>query len=85
MITTIDKAGRVVVPAEIRRWLGLGPGTEIEITVEAAEIRIVKAAPPPAIMKHRGRLLARPRVPVEKRTDVDVSRLIEEERERCPT
>lgn len=31
MRTTIDKAGRVVVPKPIRDALGLAPGTEIEI------------------------------------------------------
>jgi AbrB family looped-hinge helix DNA binding protein len=32
MRTTIDKAGRVVVPAAIRERAGLTPGTELEIT-----------------------------------------------------
>jgi AbrB family looped-hinge helix DNA binding protein len=32
MRTTIDKAGRVVIPASIRDRTGLSPGTTLEIT-----------------------------------------------------
>jgi AbrB family looped-hinge helix DNA binding protein len=39
MRTTIDKAGRVVIPREIRRRVGLGPG-EVEIVVDGAGVRI---------------------------------------------
>lgn len=31
MRTTIDKAGRIVVPERLRDALGMGPGTELEI------------------------------------------------------
>ncbi len=30
--TTIDKAGRIVVPKKLRDRLGLAPGTEVEIS-----------------------------------------------------
>jgi AbrB family looped-hinge helix DNA binding protein len=33
MRTTIDKAGRVVVPKRLRDELGLTPGRELELTV----------------------------------------------------
>jgi AbrB family looped-hinge helix DNA binding protein len=39
MRASIDKAGRVVIPREIRRRVGLGPG-EVEITVDGAAVRI---------------------------------------------
>lgn len=39
MQTTIDKAGRVVIPREIRRRVGLDAG-EVEITVDGAAVRI---------------------------------------------
>jgi AbrB family looped-hinge helix DNA binding protein len=39
MRTTIDKAGRVVIPREIRRRVGLEPG-EVEITTDGAGVRI---------------------------------------------
>lgn len=31
MSTTIDRAGRVVIPQQVRRRLGLEPGTRLEI------------------------------------------------------
>lgn len=40
MITTIDKAGRVVVPKAMRDRLGLAPGTELEIVEDGAGLRI---------------------------------------------
>ena len=39
MRTTIDKAGRLVVPKALRDRLGLHPG-EVEITVDGASLRI---------------------------------------------
>lgn len=35
----MDKAGRVVIPREIRRRVGLGPGS-VEVTVDGAAVRI---------------------------------------------
>ena len=39
MRTTIDKAGRLVVPKVLRDQLGLGSG-EVEITAEGASLRV---------------------------------------------
>jgi AbrB family looped-hinge helix DNA binding protein len=39
MRTTIDKAGRVVIPKALREQSGITPG-EVEISVEGAAIRI---------------------------------------------
>ena len=39
MITTIDKAGRVVIPKALRENVGLAPG-EVEITVDGASLRL---------------------------------------------
>jgi AbrB family looped-hinge helix DNA binding protein len=43
MRTTIDKAGRVVIPAPIRDRLGLRPG-QVELTVEGSALRIEAVA-----------------------------------------
>lgn len=43
MRTTIDKAGRVVIPREIRRQVGLTSG-EVEITADGAAVRIEPVA-----------------------------------------
>ncbi|MBK8867412.1 MAG: AbrB/MazE/SpoVT family DNA-binding domain-containing protein [Dermatophilaceae bacterium] len=40
MLVTIDKAGRVVIPKDIRDRLSLAPDTELEATVEGAELRL---------------------------------------------
>ncbi|MBM3221230.1 MAG: AbrB/MazE/SpoVT family DNA-binding domain-containing protein [Candidatus Rokubacteria bacterium] len=38
MKTTIDKAGRVVIPASVRAKVGLRPGTEVDVLVEDGTI-----------------------------------------------
>jgi len=84
MTTTIDKAGRIVIPAGMRERLGLRPGTPIEITVEDASIRLVAATPQPRLARNGRRLVARPVVPSQQRPRVDVAALVEEERSRWP-
>jgi AbrB family looped-hinge helix DNA binding protein len=84
MRTTIDKAGRVVVPADMRRRLGLEPGTEIEMIVEGFTVRLARVVPGPELTRRGNRLVARSRVPKGKRPRVDVAALIEEERDRWP-
>jgi len=84
MKTTIDKAGRVVIPIELRRRAGLEPGTALEVTEEDFSIRLVPAVPPPRLVRRQGRLVVEPAVPEEERRPVDIAALIEEERERWP-
>lgn len=84
MITTIDKAGRVVIPSEVRKRLGLTAGAELEMIVEGFAIRLVRAIAGPEVVRRGGRLVARPRAAKAERTEVDVARLIEEERDRWP-
>jgi len=47
MRTTIDKAGRIVVPKRLRDRLGLQPGTEVEIDEDCGGLRmeVVEARP----------------------------------------
>jgi AbrB family looped-hinge helix DNA binding protein len=84
MIATIDKAGRVVIPAEVRKRLGLTAGTELEMAVEGFAIRLVRSVAGPELIRRGERLIARPRAAQAERTEVDVARLVEEERERWP-
>jgi AbrB family looped-hinge helix DNA binding protein len=84
MRTTIDKAGRVVIPAAIRERAGLSPGAELEVTMDETGVRIERVAPAPRLMRVGRRLVARPTAPVEIRREVDVAALIEEERNRWP-
>jgi AbrB family looped-hinge helix DNA binding protein len=82
--TTIDKAGRVVIPAAIRERARLAPGTELEVTVDDLGVRLARVAPPPRLMKLGRRLVARPTAPVASRPAVDVAALVEDERNRWP-
>jgi AbrB family looped-hinge helix DNA binding protein len=84
MRTTIDKAGRVVIPASIRDRAGLTPGAELEVTLDEAGIRLERVAPGPRIVKVGRRLVARPTVASDNRPVIDVAALVEDERNRWP-
>jgi AbrB family looped-hinge helix DNA binding protein len=84
MRTTIDKAGRVVIPAVIRERSGLTPGSELEVTEDELGIRIERIAVGPKLVKIGRRLVARPTVSADRRPTIDVAALIEEERNRWP-
>jgi AbrB family looped-hinge helix DNA binding protein len=84
MRTTIDRAGRVVIPAAIRDRAGLTPGSELEVHLDEFGIRLERSASRPRLVKVGRRLVARPTGPVDERSVVDVAALIEEERNRWP-
>jgi AbrB family looped-hinge helix DNA binding protein len=84
MKTTIDKAGRVVVPAPLREKLGLRAGTQLELIVEDLSIRLTRCVPGPTLERVGQRLVVRPAAPPEHLPEVDVAALIEEERDRWP-
>ena len=84
MRTTIDKAGRVVIPAPIRERAGLSPGSELEITEDEVGIRLERVAAGPRLVKVGRRLVARPTVGADNRPAIDIAVLIEEERNRWP-
>lgn len=84
MRTTIDKAGRVVIPAAIRERAGLSAGSEIEVTEDELGVRLVRVSAPPRLVRIGRRLVARPTVPPDERPPIDVAALVEEERNRWP-
>jgi AbrB family looped-hinge helix DNA binding protein len=84
MRSTIDRAGRVVIPAAIRDRAGLAPGSELEITGDELGVRIQRVAPGPKLVKVGRRLVARPSTVSRERPTIDVAALIEEERNRWP-
>jgi AbrB family looped-hinge helix DNA binding protein len=84
MRTTIDKAGRVVIPAAIRDQAKLTPGTELDVTVDDTGIRIERVAPGPRLVKVGRRLVARPTAPAHSRPRIDIATLVEDERNRWP-
>jgi AbrB family looped-hinge helix DNA binding protein len=84
MRSTIDRAGRVVIPASIRERAGLTPGSELEITEDELGVRLQRVAPGPKLVKIGRRLVARPSVAPGDRPAIDIEALIEEERNRWP-
>jgi AbrB family looped-hinge helix DNA binding protein len=84
MRTTIDKAGRVVIPAGIRERAGLTPGAELEITEDDTGVRLERVAAGPKLVKVGRRLVARPTVSRDLRPTLDIATLVEDERNRWP-
>jgi len=84
MTTTIDKAGRVVIPAAVRERLGLLPGTPLEVTADDGAVTLAPVVTPPRLVARRGWLVARPVGDRRKLAKIDVAKLIEEERNRWP-
>lgn len=56
MKTTIDRAGRLVIPKEIRREARLAPGAPLEVRWRDGRIEI-EPAPAAVRLQRRGRLL----------------------------
>ncbi len=84
MKTTIDKAGRVVIPAALRERAGLIAGAELEITLDESALRLERVAPGPRLVKVGRRLVARPVASSQNRASIDIAALIEDERNRWP-
>jgi AbrB family looped-hinge helix DNA binding protein len=82
MTITIDKAGRVVIPARLRRLAGLKAGTPLSASYEEGAIKIVRDVRGPEIESHGKRRIARPTS--KDVAPIDISAQIEEERNRWP-
>jgi AbrB family looped-hinge helix DNA binding protein len=84
MRTTIDKAGRVVIPAAMRERAGLTSGAVLDVTEDELGIRLERVAAGPWLVKIGRRLVARPTVGADDRPAIDIEKLIEDERNRWP-
>jgi AbrB family looped-hinge helix DNA binding protein len=84
MRSTIDKAGRVVIPAPIRERAGLTAGTALDVTVDDIGVRIERVAPRPKLVRIGKRLVARPTASADARPEINLAALIEDERNRWP-
>jgi AbrB family looped-hinge helix DNA binding protein len=82
MRTTIDKAGRVVIPAPIRARAGFRPGTELEVVLDDVSVRLLRRVPGPKLVRVGRRLVARPAVAARDLPRVDLAGLVEKERAR---
>lgn len=77
MKTTIDAAGRIVIPKKLREQAGLQPGMELEVRCRDGRIEVEPAAPGYQ-MERRGRFL----VAVTGSTTATLTReMVEETRE----
>ena len=56
MITTIDSAGRLVIPKDVRRQAGLEPGMPLEVRLHEGRIEI-EPAPLRVRLERRGRFV----------------------------
>ncbi len=81
MKTTIDAAGRLVIPKELRRKAGLSPGTEVEVRYADGKIEI-EPSPSKIRLVQKGRfLVAEVEGEAPTLTAEDVRRLLEELRD----
>jgi len=85
MTTTIDRAGRLVIPSEIRREAGIEPGSPVEVRCHNGLIEI-QLKPLEVRLKRKGRwLVAEPTrkiPPLTAETVERTRRAIQRERER---
>jgi AbrB family looped-hinge helix DNA binding protein len=58
MVTTIDSAGRIVVPKRLRDELGFKPGQELELNAIDGRLEIEHQATPMRLERRGGRLVA---------------------------
>jgi AbrB family looped-hinge helix DNA binding protein len=84
MKTTIDRAGRVVIPAAIREKAGFTAGTELEVTIDEVSVRLIRRVPGPKLVRVGKRLVARPTVPPAKVPRLSLAELVAQERDRWP-
>lgn len=82
MLITIDKAGRVVIPARLRRLAGLEAGTPLSASFENGAIKIVRDVSGPKIEARGQRRIAR--AVSKNAAPVDISAQVDEERSRWP-
>jgi AbrB family looped-hinge helix DNA binding protein len=84
MKTTIDRAGRVVIPAAIREKAGFTAGTELEVTIDDVSVRLIRRVPGPKLVRVGKRLVARPTMSPAKLPRLNAADLVTQERDRWP-
>jgi AbrB family looped-hinge helix DNA binding protein len=76
MVTTIDAAGRIVIPKPIRDAIGLAAGTELEVRVVDGRLELEPAPLPVTLERRRGLVVAVPKQRVRplSAAEVDATR-----------
>lgn len=81
MITTIDRAGRLVIPKTIRDRLGLRGGEAVEVEETDGEIRVTRPKPGVKLVETKdGRLIADPEAQLPGLGPEEVRALLERTR-----
>lgn len=75
MMVTMDKAGRVVIPKELRERLSLAADAELEVELEGGSLRLTPARGPQRTFEIEGGWPIFRSVAGSAITDVDVQRL----------
>jgi AbrB family looped-hinge helix DNA binding protein len=65
MQTTIDAAGRIVVPKQLREALGLTPGTTLDISWYGAGLQIVPSGRTARLVEEDGHLVIDGTAPID--------------------
>jgi AbrB family looped-hinge helix DNA binding protein len=81
MKTTIDSAGRVVIPKTLRDRAGLQAGMEIEVNLRDGLIEIAPPPPQGRLVREGSFLVWEPAVGVGTATTEEILKLIEDQRE----
>ncbi|MEA2141979.1 MAG: hypothetical protein QOI64_409 [Solirubrobacteraceae bacterium] len=63
--TSIDSAGRIVVPKPLRDALGLTPGSELDISRYGAGLQLIPAGRTARLVDEAGRLVATGDTPID--------------------
>lgn len=84
MKTTIDNAGRVVIPSMIRKKTGLKSGSMLEVVVDDIAIHLIPTVPSPKLVRRGKRLVAKATAEYKDLPEINLASLIEEERNRWP-
>ena len=69
MITTIDSAGRIVIPKALRDRLGLGPGEAIDVREREGRIETAPAPTPMRLRRGKHGVAAVPKSKLPPLTD----------------
>ena len=77
MRTTIDRAGRVIVPKALRDELGLEPGRDLDVSARDGAL-VLQPVPTQVSLVRRGKtFVAKPRAPLPVLTTDDVRAALE--------